>query len=98
MTTAAGGNALVTVMPAIGREFGMSDTLIASVFALSALFWTITSPFWAEQSDRRGRKAMMILGLGGFTVSMLLFGLAVLAGMAAMAGPLAILAGMAIAR
>jgi len=98
MTTAAGGNALVTVMPAIGREFGISDTLIASVFALSALFWTITSPFWAVQSDRRGRKAMMILGLGGFTLSMLLFGAAVLAGMAQLAAPLAILAGMALAR
>lgn len=98
MTTAAGGNALVTVMPGIGREIGVSDTLIASVFSLSALFWTVTSPFWAEQSDRRGRKAMMILGLAGFTVSMLLLGLVVLAGLAGLMVPLAILAGMAAAR
>jgi len=98
MTTAAGGNALVTVMPAIGREIGVSDTLIASVFSLSALFWTLTSPFWAEQSDRRGRKPMIILGLAGFTVSMLLFGIVVLAGLAKLAVPMAILAGMATAR
>jgi len=98
MTTAAGGNALVTVMPAIGREIGVSDTLIASVFSLSALFWTATSPFWAEQSDRRGRKAMMLVGLGGFTLSMLLFGLIVLAGLAHLAVPMAIFAGMAVAR
>lgn len=98
MTTAAGGNALVTVMPAIGREIGVSDTLIASVFSLSALFWTITSPFWAQQSDRRGRKAMMILGLGGFTLSMLLFGLVVMAGLAELAVPMMILVGMAVAR
>lgn len=98
MTTAAGGNALVTVMPAIGREIGVSDTLIASVFSLSALFWTLTSPFWAEQSDRRGRKPMMILGLAGFTASMLLFGIVVLAGLAKLAVPIAILAGMAVAR
>ncbi|MBX7248745.1 MAG: MFS transporter [Caulobacteraceae bacterium] len=98
MTTAAGGNALVTVMPAIGREIGIGDTLIASVFSLSALFWTVTSPFWAHQSDRRGRKAMMIVGLGGFSLSMLLFGAVVLAGLAQLATPLAILAGMAIAR
>jgi len=98
MTTAAGGNALVTVMPAIGREIGVSDTLIASVFSLSALFWTLTSPFWAHQSDRRGRKAMMLLGLAGFTVSMLLFGLVVLAGLAELVAPMAIFAGMAVAR
>lgn len=98
MTTAAGGNALVTVMPAIGRELGVSDTLIASVFSLSALFWTLTSPFWAEQSDRRGRKPMMLLGLAGFTVSMLLFGIVVLAGLAKLAVPILILAGMAVAR
>lgn len=98
MTTAAGGNALVTVMPGIGREIGVSDTLIASVFSLSALFWTATSPFWAEQSDKRGRKAMMILGLAGFTVSMLLLGVVVLAGLAKLMVPLAILAGMAAAR
>ncbi len=98
MTTAAGGNALITVMPAIGREIGVSDTLIASVFSLSALFWTLTSPFWAAQSDKRGRKAMMLLGLAGFTASMLLFGLVVLAGLAHLAAPVAILAGMAVAR
>lgn len=98
MVTAAGGNALVTVMPAIGRELGVSDTLIATVFSLSALFWTLTSPFWAEQSDKRGRKAMILLGLGGFTASMLLFGLVVVAGHAGLAVPLAILAGMAVAR
>ncbi len=98
MTTAAGGNALVTVMPAIGREIGVSDTLIASVFSLSALFWTLSSPFWAEQSDKRGRKPMIILGLAGFTGSMLLFGIVVMAGLAQLAIPMVILAGMAAAR
>jgi MFS family permease len=97
-TTAAGGNALVTVMPAIGREIGIGDTLIATVFSLSALFWTVTSPFWAHQSDRRGRKSMMILGLAGFTLSMLLFGVVVMAGLAKLAVPMAILVGMATAR
>lgn len=76
----------------------MSDTLIATVFSLSALFWTLTSPFWAAQSDKRGRKPLILLGLGGFTVSMALFGVVVVAGHAQLAVPLAILAGMAVAR
>jgi MFS family permease len=98
MTTAAGGNALVSVIPTIGREIGISDTLIATVFSLSALFWTFTSPFWAEQSDRRGRKAMMIVGLGGFTASMLLLGGVVLAGLHGLVLPMVALVGMAVAR
>lgn len=42
---AAGGNmALQSVLPTIGREFGLADTLVAGAFALSALLWTVASP------------------------------------------------------
>jgi hypothetical protein len=42
MTAAAGNTALQSVLPAIGRSFALSDTLVAGAFALSALFWTLT--------------------------------------------------------
>ncbi|HEY0052402.1 MAG TPA: MFS transporter, partial [Caulobacteraceae bacterium] len=41
----------------------------------------LTSPVWARASDTHGRKRMILLGLLGFTVSMLAFGLAVTAGL-----------------
>lgn len=81
MTAAAGNTALQSVLPAIGREFGVADTLIAAAFSLSALFWTLTSPLWARASDIHGRKRMALLGLGGFTLSMLAFGLSTTAGL-----------------
>lgn len=98
MTTATGNTALQSVLPSIGREIGVSDTLVAAVYSLSALFWTISAPFWAAQSDRRGRKSMMMLGLTGFVVSMTAFGLIVLAGLYDMAAPIVIFAGLLIGR
>jgi len=73
--------ALQSVLPAIGREFGLPDTLVAAAFSISALLWMATSPFWARQSDRLGRKRVILIGLGGFVVSMFGFGVATTAGL-----------------
>lgn len=81
LIAAAGNMALQSVLPAIGREFRLSDTLVSAAFAISALMWTVTSPFWARLSDRMGRKAVMQIGLGGFVLSMAGFGLAATTGL-----------------
>lgn len=86
MTAAAGNTALQSVLPAIGRAFGYADTAIAAAFSLSALFWTLTPGLWARLSDKHGRKRMVLLGLMGFTVSMVGFGLSVAAGLAGLIG------------
>lgn len=81
LIVAAGNMALQSVLPAIGREFQLSDTLVSSAFAISALMWTLASPFWARLSDRMGRKAVMQIGLLGFVLSMTGFGLAATTGL-----------------
>ena len=81
LIAAAGNMALQSVLPAIGREFRLSDTLVAGAFAISALMWTVASPFWARLSDRLGRKRVMMIGLGGFILSMTGFGLAATSGL-----------------
>lgn len=81
LIAAAGNMALQSVLPAIGREFHLSDTLVAGAFAISALLWTVSSPLWARMSDRLGRKRVMMIGLGGFVVSMAGFGLAATSGL-----------------
>ena len=87
-----------SVLPAIGREIGIRDTLIAAIFTLSALLWTVSAPFWAKQSDHRGRKPMIITGLLGFGVSMLGFALVVLAGLNKLFVPMLIFVGAALTR
>jgi MFS family permease len=81
LIAAAGNMALQSVLPAIGRAFELSDTLVAGAFAISALMWAVASPFWARLSDRLGRKRVMMIGLGGFILSMSGFGLAATSGL-----------------
>jgi len=82
LVTAAGNTAMQSVMPSIGTALQVNDVWISLAYSWSALLWVVCAPFWARRSDKRGRKAMMALGLVGFIVSMLLCGLALYAGLA----------------
>lgn len=79
MVTGIGNTGLISLMPAIGRELGISDYLVASIFSLSACMWAVFAPFWGKRSDMRGRKPFILLGLCGFIASMAGCGLVVLA-------------------
>ena len=81
LVTAAGNTAMQSVMPSIGTALQVSDVWISMAYSWSALLWVVCAPFWARRSDKRGRKAMMALGLAGFIISMLLCGLALYAGL-----------------
>ncbi len=81
LVAAAGNTALQSVMPAIGRQMGMDDVWVAIAYTWSAVLWVATAPYWARQSDRRGRKPLTLLGIGGFVVSMTLCGSALAFGL-----------------
>ena len=86
LTIAAGNTALQSVLPALGRSLGVADSAVAAAFSVSALLWVIAAPFWANRSDRHGRRAMILLGVGGFSVSLTLCGVFLLAGINAWIG------------
>lgn len=88
LITGAGNTALQSVLPSLGRSIGVPDYLIAAVFSVSALVWVIAAPFWASRSDRQGRRNMVLLGVGGFSVSILLVGLVLTAGIMGLIGPI----------
>ena len=81
MLTIAGGNtALQSVLPALGRSLKVPDSAVAAAFSVSALLWVLAAPFWANRSDRHGRRAMILLGMGGFALSLAICGIFLAAG------------------
>ncbi len=80
LTIAAGNTALQSVLPALGRSLGVADSAVAAAFSVSALLWVIAAPFWANRSDRHGRRAMVLLGMWGFCASLFLCGIFLTAG------------------
>jgi MFS family permease len=89
LTVAAGNTALQTVLPAIARVIHIPDMLVAIIFSFSALLWTFSAPYWARQSDMRGRRRLMLVGTLGFMVSMAGCGIAIYAGLQGWLVPIA---------
>ncbi|WP_422061969.1 MFS transporter [Sphingopyxis sp.] len=81
LVAAAGNTAMQSILPAIGAKLHIPDVWVSLAFSWSALLWVLTAPHWARQSDKRGRKALMALGVVGFMSSMLLCGLTLWAGL-----------------
>ena len=80
LTVAAANTALQSVLPALGRSLGVSDSSVAAAFSVSALLWVLAAPFWANRSDRQGRRTMILLGMGGLVTSLLVCGVFLLLG------------------
>jgi MFS family permease len=74
LVVASGNTAMQSLMPAIGRELRVHDLWVAAAFSLSSVAWVAMAPYWAHRADRRGRRALMRLGLVGFILSMLVCG------------------------
>ncbi|OQY18770.1 MAG: hypothetical protein B6I34_10310 [Anaerolineaceae bacterium 4572_32.1] len=78
--------ALVVVMLGVGivypifpfyiKELGASGTELGLLAATSALLEFVFAPIWGSVSDRTGRKPILMVGMVGYGLSMLLFGLA----------------------
>lgn len=81
LVAAAGNTAMQSILPAIGAKLHIPDVWVSLAFSWSALLWVLTAPYWARQSDKRGRKALMALGVVGFLSSMALCGLTLWAGL-----------------
>jgi MFS family permease len=98
LITGAGNTALQSIMPALGRTMGIPDSVIATVFSVSALIWVFSAPFWARRSDRQGRRKLVLIGSAGFTISMAIVGILLLAGLSGGIPPLMVMLTVILAR
>jgi MFS family permease len=76
--TGIGQTLLYALLPLASRSLSLSGFQSSSVFALAALFWSLSSPFWGRMSDRQGGMRILIVGLAGQGASNLAVGLAIL--------------------
>lgn len=80
LIAAIGNTGLQSVLPAIGRTIGLADSMVALAFSFSALLWAFAAPMWSRRLTADRTKKMVLIGMGGFTLSLLIGGSALAAG------------------
>jgi DHA1 family multidrug resistance protein-like MFS transporter len=67
---------VMPIFPFYIESMGASGSELGLLIAVSPLMQLLFAPVWGGVSDRRGRKPVLLLGLLGYGLSMLFFGLA----------------------
>lgn len=66
---------VIPIMPFLIESMGASGSTLGLLMATFALMQLIFSPVWGSLSDRIGRKPVLVIGVFGFGITMVLFGL-----------------------
>lgn len=67
-----GQSMLFSILPPAARSIGITPFQVSTIFATSASLWVFISPMWGRRSDLTGRRAIIIIGLLGYALSMTL--------------------------
>jgi DHA1 family multidrug resistance protein-like MFS transporter len=67
---------VIPVLPLYARELGASSLTLGWLMATYSFMNLLFSPIWGNISDRMGRKPVMLIGLLGFGIAYVAFGLA----------------------
>ncbi|MDD4179327.1 MAG: MFS transporter [Candidatus Margulisbacteria bacterium] len=71
-----GFGVIIPIMPFYAMKMGATAVHIGMLMASYSLMQFIFSPFWGTLSDKYGRKPLILVGLAGFTITFIFFGLA----------------------
>ena len=70
-TVGLGQSFVFVIVPPLARELGLSEVQTSSIFALSSIDWALTRAAWGRASDKYGRRNIAILGLLGYSASLI---------------------------
>lgn len=73
LATAMGQSVVLTTLPPMGREIGLSDLQVALLMTSSALAYTLGNTYWSRKGKTLGYKRCLIIGLSGYTLGTLCF-------------------------
>ena len=57
------------LIPPLARDLGLTEIQTSTIFAISAIAWAMTSAGWGRASDNYGRRNIAIIGLIGYSIS-----------------------------
>ena len=66
---------IMPILPFFADNMGAGATHLGLLFAVYSVMQFFFAPAWGRLSDRIGRKPVIVIGLAGFSLSFLLFGL-----------------------
>jgi DHA1 family multidrug resistance protein-like MFS transporter len=76
MVVMLGYGIIMPIIPFYIDQMGASGAEMGWLTSISAIMQFIFAPLWGSLSDRLGRKPILLVGLLGYSITMLLFGLA----------------------
>lgn len=59
------------LVPPLARDLGLSVIETSMIFSISAVAWAMTSTSWGRASDRYGRRNIAVIGLIGYSISII---------------------------
>ena len=59
------------LVPPLARALGLSVIETSTIFSISAVAWALTSASWGRASDKYGRRNIAVIGLIGYSVSII---------------------------
>lgn len=90
--------AFVALVAPIARIAGLAPWQVGAAVTSAGLAWIVSAPLWGRSSDRRGRRPVLLVGVGGFAVSYGALCILLDRAAAGLIGAGAVFAGMVIAR
>lgn len=73
MSMVLGQTLVFALLPLLGREVGLKELQVGIIITLSSAVYALAARYWGRRSDVLGRRAVLLVGLSGYTAGTLLF-------------------------
>ena len=75
LMSAVGTASVQSLLPGMGRSLGIPDAIIGLSFALSAIIFTMSGPYWGQRVAYHGARRLVLIGQFGIAMSMIVCGI-----------------------